>query len=124
MRLVLFMLFVACTAPQPPGLIDGGVMDGGVMRCDVTAPTECTDAGASLRWADVKPIFDAHCLPCHYGQVGGPWPLTTYTDVADWHDTVRDDLAFCTMPPADAGTELPRADREAVLGWLRCGYPR
>jgi hypothetical protein len=116
-RITLVLFFLACTPVPPKPPEDAGMM------CDAVAPTECNDAGLTYA-ADVKPIIDAHCVPCHYGQIGGPWPLTSYNDVADWQDTVRDDLVRCTMPPADAGTVMSTAEKQKVLDWLRCGYPR
>ena len=77
-----------------------------------------------LRWADVKPLFDRHCVPCHYGQPGGPWPMQSYSDVADWFDVVRADIAFCVMPPADAGSLMTDEERLLILDWLRCDFPQ
>jgi hypothetical protein len=52
---------------------------------------------------------------------GGPWPLDTYEDVADWKDTIRDDVLDCSMPPPGGGVSLSNADRLAILSWVRCG---
>jgi hypothetical protein len=107
------LLLTACPGPVKP---DAGP------ACDVAPPDLCYQP--DLRFADVKPIFDRHCVPCHYGQLGGPWPLQSYTDIADWHDIVRDDIAFCSMPPADAGTVMTTEEKMKVLDWLRCDFPQ
>ena len=56
-------------------------------------------------------------------QLGGPWPMRSYMDVADWHDVVASDIAFCSMPPADAGSTMTTAEKQKILDWLRCGFP-
>jgi uncharacterized membrane protein len=120
--LVTLLVLAACSAPQPPRP-DGGI-DGGPSACDVVLPTECSDAGAALDYSHVKPALDTHCANCHYGALGGPWPLKTYNDVVDWAQIVRDSIANCTMPPEDGGTNMTKAEKQQLLDWLRCGYPR
>lgn len=108
------LLLTACPEPTKP--------DAGPAVCDVELPTECTTP--ELRYADVKPVFDRNCVPCHYGQAGGPWPLKSYSDIADWADVVRSDIAFCLMPTADAGFTMTNEDRRKILDWLRCDFPQ
>ena len=117
-RPLFFVLLLAACTPKPDRP-DGGVDAG---ACDVVLPTECSDAG--LTYDDVKPIIATHCVNCHYGAVGGPWPLSSYQDVTDWVPEVRDSIADCTMPQADGGTNMTTAEKHQVLDWLRCGYPR
>jgi hypothetical protein len=52
----------------------------------------------------------------------GQWPLTNYSDVADWSALIATDIDDCAMPPADAGA-LTTSERMTVLGWLACGSP-
>ena len=101
---------LGCPTPAKP---DAGV------TCTVVAPETC--ASPALRFADVKPLFEVHCVMCHYGELGGPWSLKTHTDIADWAGEVRDDIADCSMPPADAGTTMTDGERALILDWLRCG---
>jgi cytochrome c5 len=75
-RVAAALLFLACSPRPPPP-----PPDGGARVCDVVAPTSCADAG--VRYSDVKQVFVTHCETCHYGAAGGPWPLTSYQDVAD-----------------------------------------
>lgn len=107
------LLTLGCPAPPTP---DAGP------TCDVVLPEAC--GNPALRFADVQPLFQTHCVNCHYGQLGGPWPLTSYMDITDWADVVRDDIAFCSMPPADAGTGMTLAEKALILDWLRCGFPQ
>lgn len=110
----LSLLLLAC--PAPPPLPDAGP------TCTVVAPETCTRP--ELRFADVQPTFQTHCVNCHYGQAGGPWPLSSYSDIADWSDVVRADLVTCSMPLADGGTNMTDAERLLILDWLRCGSPQ
>jgi uncharacterized membrane protein len=114
-RLIIIscLVLMACPDPSKP--------DGGEQVCDVMPPDVCKNP--ALRFADVQPLFEKHCVNCHYGQLGGPWPLRSYMDIADWHDVVLSDIAFCSMPPADAGTGMTTAEKQLILDWLRCDFP-
>lgn len=90
--------------------------------CNVSLPTECTTPDA--RYEDVAPIFERRCASCHGAVKNGPWPLDSYTNIADWADTVRDELVTCTMPPSDSSTGMTNAERRQILDWLRCDYPQ
>jgi hypothetical protein len=96
---------------------------GGAVACSVTAPTVCPEV--PLTYADISPIVDRHCVVCHYGAVGGPWPLISYRHMVDWYDIIPPALLNCTMPPADGGLPITITNEErlAILTWLRCGYP-
>jgi hypothetical protein len=95
--------------------------DGNGQACSVEAPTGCPDP--ATRYADVAPLFEQHCVPCHFGTPGGPWPLTSYKHAVDWQDIIRTAMLECTMPPADGGGVMSNEDRLAILNWIRCGYP-
>jgi hypothetical protein len=92
----------------------------GSTACSVQWPTACPDPAP--RYNDVVPIFNRRCVTCHSGWAG-PWPLTSYTHVVDWQDTIRTELIGCTMPPPDAGIPITNDERTKILTWLRCGYP-
>ncbi len=93
--------------------------DGGAV-CPPVDATACPDPPP--HYADVAGILQQRCVPCHYDQPDGPWPLENYRQVADWQDVVRDDLLLCTMPPADGGVTMTEDERLAIITWLRCGY--
>lgn len=90
--------------------------------CSVPIPTSCPDPAP--RYADVSPIFESRCVTCHAGAPGGPWSLEGYGHVADWQDSIREELRYCSMPPADAGVPMTTEERVAILTWIRCGLPR
>jgi hypothetical protein len=126
---VLWALAVLAGCDDAPEADGDGPADAGLPAdavafdacVPVAAPTACPDP--PVRYGDVRPIIDARCMGCHYGQEGGPWPLTTYSHVADWQDFIRASLLDCTMPPQDAGVGMTAAERTTVLTWIRCGSP-
>lgn len=91
--------------------------------CEVPAPTACPDPKPTYA-DDIAPIIERRCLTCHYGEPDGPWPLTSYGHVADWHDGIFAVMLNCAMPPPASGMAMPVAERVRVLEWLRCGLPR
>jgi hypothetical protein len=112
----------AADAGEDPDGADSGVLAGSTFGdCDITAPTRCSDP--PLRYADVEPIFMQRCTSCH-GGMDGRWPLTTYQHVADWYAEIRGQMLSCSMPPSSSGLSMPRAERERILLWIRCGFPR
>jgi hypothetical protein len=95
--------------------------DAGIAPCESVAPTAC--AQDELPFAEVQPIFEERCVPCHDGS-GDEWPLTTWRHAADWAMEIRSVMLDCSMPPADADppVHMTQAERDAILMWLRCGY--
>jgi hypothetical protein len=108
-------------APAP---LDAGVPgDAGLpVSCPVAAPTACADPTA-IRYADIAPIIEARCAPCHSPLWSGPWPLHTLGHVRDWTEDIRTNLLACTMPPLDAGIPITKEERLTILQWIRCGTP-
>jgi hypothetical protein len=91
--------------------------------CKPTAPTACSKPAP--RYADVEPIFTERCTICHnVSNPDGHWPLTSYQHVADWNVEIRDQVLKCTMPPPAAHVPITLAERERILLWLRCGFPK
>lgn len=113
-----------------PGLSDGGAPlqnptdhagEHPPIMCDVTAPSSCPEP--TVKYATIKPIVAERCVPCHDGR-GPQWPFADYGDLADWQDAIRGMLLACEMPPPDSGITMTTAEREQMLGWIRCGLPR
>lgn len=105
-----------------PDAADGGLAP--LVKCDVTLPTKCTDT--ALHFDAVESIFKARCSSsCHApGNPDGNWPLDSYQHIADWNNEIRDVISKCQMPPPAAMRTMPVAEREKILLWLRCGFPR
>ena len=110
---------------EPAGQEDDAGRQRDVLRppveCDATAPTSCPDTRP--RWADVQPIFAVRCAVCH-GEVLGLWPLDEYSHVVDWNVEIRGMVLDCTMPPVDSDVTMTLEERQLILEWLRCGFPR
>lgn len=91
--------------------------------CNVQAPTACLDPAP--KWAqDIEPIVEQRCVVCHYGAVGGPWPLDSYGHVSDWQSEIRGVILDCSMPPPDEDIHMTNAERMQILNWIRCGLPQ
>jgi len=112
-------LIVLATACASSGESNNGRTEETV--CAPIAPTECPDPVP--RYPDVAPIFDRRCASCHTGITDAQWPLDNYAHVADWASFIRDELLSCAMPPADSGVTMAPEERDAILVWVRCGYP-
>ena len=91
--------------------------------CNTTAPTACPSP-APTYVANVAPIIEARCVSCHYGEIGGPWPLDTFGHVTDWRDTIRSAMLDCSMPPPAEQIPMTHEERMTILEWIRCGMPR
>lgn len=117
MRLLwLTVVISACSVPAPKP--DAG----SPFVCTAVEVTECPTPAPTYQ--DVKPILIQRCEVCHWGEPGGPWPLTTYHDVSDWQAVVRDEIVRCSMPPLDdGGIPLTLDERRALMTWIRCGLP-
>ena len=90
--------------------------------CAPTAPTECPVSVP--HYPDVAPIFARRCASCHTGIGDAPWPLDNYEHVVDWASFIRDELLRCSMPPSDSDVSMKPDERDEILVWLRCGYPK
>jgi len=110
LNLAPMAVIAACAGADPPN----------EFVCNATPATECPTPAPT--YADVKPILERQCENCHSDTSTGPWPLTTYQDVVDWYDLVREDVLRCSMPPRDS-PPLTRAESRAILEWIECGYP-
>jgi hypothetical protein len=89
--------------------------------CEAQAPLVCLNP--SPHWGDVYPIFMRRCVSCHNGK-GTEWPLNQYEHVADWYGEIRAQMLACTMPPVTAGIDMPLEERQTILSWIRCGFPK
>jgi hypothetical protein len=116
------LLLVACGGS--PGSGAGGENVENAIRnsCAATVPPTCSTS--TPRYADVEPILQKSCVPCHPGPAGATqWPLTEYEDVAPWAGVIQDQLCANAMPPVDGGVAIAEADRLTILDWVECGAP-
>jgi hypothetical protein len=119
---VLLAFTAACGESAAPEPSAAAVEDAIHASCTPNAPAVCTMPSA--RYAEVAPIFQKSCDPCHEDDAAdGQWPLTQYDDVYPWASLVRQDLCSNAMPPADGGVPIAATDRLALLAWIQCGAP-
>jgi hypothetical protein len=107
--------------PHPPRDASVEAEAAAPLPCDSVAPTACP--APSPKYADVVPVLEARCLTCHDG-LGDQWALTSYDHVVSWTDQIRGMMLSCSMPPIESGIEMPVAERQLILDWLRCNAPR
>jgi hypothetical protein len=106
-------LVLACASDEPAAPT--------VPVCTVKNPEECPSPAPT--YADVAPLLEERCNTCHSDDSTGPWPLTTYDNVADWWDLVRRDTLNCSMPPPDSGLSLTHDESKLILDWIYCDLP-
>jgi hypothetical protein len=91
--------------------------------CDGTEVVVCPTLIPSYA-RDIVPIFDSKCNTCHRPGPDLPWPLISYKTISSWAPDIASTLAYCTMPPPDAGAPpLTTEELQNLAGWLACGAP-
>jgi hypothetical protein len=115
------LALVACSSSPAPQSGDAKVESAIEATCTATTPPTCT---STPHYADVLPILNKSCVPCHPGPAGSPqWPLTMYSDIEPWAGVVQDEVCEGAMPPADGGIPIDPSDRLTLLDWVQCGAP-
>ena len=110
---------VGCStsSTEPPGATG---TTAGATACPV-APG-CPDGGAPSYQADILPIFQEACIPCHSPNGSAGFDETSYTEIHDQLSPILSQVNACMMPPLN-GPPLSAAERVALTGWLKCGAP-
>jgi hypothetical protein len=118
-----FGLLVACGTSAPAPQASAVEVENAIQAsCMATMPPSCP--ASTPHYADVAPILEKSCVPCHPGPAGAPqWPLTVYGDIAPWAGVIQDEVCGNTMPPADGGIGIDPSDRLTILDWVQCGAP-
>jgi thiol-disulfide isomerase/thioredoxin len=101
--------------------------------CRITAPVK-QDRRATLTYYDhIAPLMAKHCTECHQADTAAPFGLQTYDEVAANAEMIAEVVADQRMPPWYAAREhgefancreMPAADRETVIAWVRAGAVR
>jgi hypothetical protein len=84
-----------------------------------------------VTYADVEPILQRRCAPCHQAGEIGPMPLTSYSQVRDYALMIEEVVVEERMPPWPAASShslrselaLSSDEREVLLAWLRTKMP-
>jgi mono/diheme cytochrome c family protein len=129
-RWLLFWLAgtVVCAVPAACGApTDVLGSDALAATCPPVVPCLGEDGGPNYAVpsyaAEIRPILQVVCVPCHGpGGTAGD-PETTYADVAAQVESMLSFAgAMCTMPPLE-GPQITTAQRIALEEWLSCGAP-
>ena len=121
------VVLVACGssphASPAPANDDANVEKAILTTCTAKVPPSCS--GPTPHYADVAPILQKSCIPCHPGPPGAvQWPLTAITDIQPWAGVIQDKVCANTMPPLDGGIAIAESDRLTILDWVQCGAPQ
>jgi hypothetical protein len=113
---------VACGSSSARGTGDVDVENAIRVSCTATVPPTCSTT--TPHYADVAPILQKSCVPCHPGPAGATqWPLTDYADNAAWAGAIQDQVCANTMPPLDGGIAIAPSESLKILDWVQCGAP-
>jgi hypothetical protein len=116
------IVLVACGGSPGSETGDANVENAIRSSCAATVPPTCSTS--TPHYADVAPILQKSCVPCHPGPAGATqWPLTEYDDVQPWAGVVQDEVCANAMPPLDGGIAITEPDRLTILDWVQCGAP-
>jgi hypothetical protein len=98
------------------GAVVTGCPEGGYPACPTVMPSY---------GAQVRPIVDVWCAPCHFNGGSGTgkgYDFSTLAGLRGGLSTNLTDLHTCRMPPEDAAALSP-ANRETLIEWLVCDAP-
>ena len=114
-----------------PLWLAAAVAAGGVIACSssstgggsacVSAPA-CPDAGVPSYEAEIVPILQQNCIPCHGPTGSAGFYMTTYAELQSESGAILSQVAVCQMPPLN-GPTMTEAQRIALTAWLKCGAP-
>ena len=101
--------------------------------CRITQLIERKNNAALTYHEQIAPLMAKHCTECHQPDTAAPFGLQTYDEVAANAEMIAEVIAEQRMPPWYAAKghgefancrEMPAADREAVIAWVRDGAVR
>lgn len=97
-------------------------------------PSAGSEPDAPTYHQDIAPILASNCVECHRAGGIGPFPLTTYEEVAQFAERIAAVTAERTMPPSNLDNSgacntyvgarwLDEGDVAAIGAWARAGAP-
>lgn len=101
--------------------------------CRITQLVERKHNAALTYHEQIAPLMAKHCTECHQADTAAPFALQTYDEVAANAEMIAEVVADQRMPPWYAASghgefdncrEMPVADREAIIAWVRGGALR
>jgi hypothetical protein len=116
------LVLAGCVGSPVPETSDAEVASAILASCTATTTPSCP--ASTPHYAEVAPIFQKSCVPCHPGPPATmQWPLTAYVDIAPWAGVIQGEVCENAMPPVDGGIALDPSDRLTILDWTQCGAP-
>jgi len=101
--------------------------------CSGGGDPEPSSTASDVTWhADVAPVMAARCGGCHQSDGIGPFPLTTYDEVAAVAGPVELSITSGSMPPWQGADDcndyandysLSDEEEDMLLDWLAAGAP-
>jgi thiol-disulfide isomerase/thioredoxin len=101
--------------------------------CRITQLVERKHNAALTYHEQIGPLMAKYCTDCHQADTAAPFALQTYDEVAANAEMIAEVVAEQRMPPWYAAKgrgefancrEMPVADREAIIAWVRGGAVR
>jgi len=101
--------------------------------CRITQLVERKHDAALNYHEHIARLMAKHCTECHQADTAAPFGLQTYDEVAANAEMIAEVVADQRMPPWYAASghgefdncrEMPAADRESIIAWVRGGVER
>jgi peroxiredoxin/mono/diheme cytochrome c family protein len=99
----------------------------------VPAVDAAAGVNAKVTYSDqIARLFQARCVACHRDGEIAPFPLTNYSEVAGWSETIREVVEQRRMPPWFADPKYGRfandcrlsdEEKQTLFAWLEAGSP-
>ena len=111
----LGVAMTGCSGSSGAPAADAGTSSG---QCSANVPASCP-ASMPHYGADVLPILQRDCIPCHGPGTGGK-DESSYDLVKAQRSPILDQVGQCLMP-LPGSPQLTDDERYLLLAWLVCG---
>jgi uncharacterized membrane protein len=112
---ILALGVTGCSGSSGAPAADAGMSSG---QCSTNVPASCPASMPHYN-ADVLPILQRDCIPCHGPGTGGK-DESTYALVSGQRSPILDQVGLCLMP-LPGSPQLTDEERFLLLAWLVCG---
>jgi hypothetical protein len=114
----------ATDATTDAAAVDAASADAARADAAADANAPVVDAGPSVRYSDVQPIFFEYCVSCHSPDGKGPFSLDNYDEAADYADQAYAAANARIMPPCavnDPSCGPTTSELATLLAWVLQG---
>ncbi len=108
------------------------VQETDALGCIIGRTREVNEDSPVTYSNQIARLFNDRCVECHRAGEIGPFPMTSYDDVAGWGEMIAEVVRERRMPPwhahPDHGTflnerRLTDAERDLIVTWVENGCP-